>query len=92
MIVLGHLNDVIQSLNPAADPGGGGTKGSVAPPVTVKTSHKNMAVIRGALYFMYLAPPPPDNPGCDAGTLTSLKGMKVSYTELRSIHNVGVLK
>ena len=36
---------------PAEDPEGGGG-------VPVKTSHKKMAAIRGALYFMSLAPPP----------------------------------
>ena len=41
----------------AADPGGGGSQGGHGPPAPVKTSHKKMAAICGALYFMFLGPP-----------------------------------
>ena len=41
--------------------------GPCPPPLLVKTSHKKIDAIRGALYFMFLAPPhPSDNPGSDA--------------------------
>ena len=38
------------------DPGGG--KGAMPPPFLLKLVIKKMAAICGALYFMFLAPPP----------------------------------
>ena len=45
----------------------GGGQGGHGPPVPIKTSHKKMAAIHGALYFMFLAPAPSDHSGSDAG-------------------------
>ena len=59
-----HANQCRFKINPSCGSRGGGGKGAM-PPVPVKTSHKKMATIRGALYFMFLAaphPPPPPRP------------------------------
>ena len=68
----------------------GGQGGHAPPPVPVKTSHKKMATIRGALYFMFLAPPPPpsDHPGADAEMNSFLRNACMYLTTAGKINHL----